>query len=99
MKLYDFQAKTHTVIYAKNIEEAKFIGKKELDSLDEYFSYDDDVNIVEICNEDQIPPGWGGGCPYGNFEFDTTISEYFKLPKPNIVEINGKKYKMVEVEE
>jgi hypothetical protein len=33
MKLYDFQVNTHTVIYAKNIEEAKFIGKKELDSL------------------------------------------------------------------
>lgn len=98
MKLYDFQAKTHIVIWAKNIEEAERIGVEEMEDMHENLSFDP-IGVSEICNETEIPPGWEDGYPYGEYDFDATLSEYFKLPKSNIVKINGKKYKMVEVEE
>lgn len=102
MKLFDVQAKVHVCVVADDVAKAESIGVYQFDLCDEYLSFND-VEVKEIINESMIPEGWEDGYPLcergESINYTTTQcfqdKEYLN---PTIVELNGKKYKLVELE-
>ena len=104
-KLYHIQTTTHVVVLASSDIEAKDIIEHNAWRAKETFD-DADVKITKIKNYDDIPRFWIGTYPMmdkrGNLAHNSVgriLQEQNLNTDSDTITLNGKKYKIVEIEE